>query len=358
MAVMVHAGDVIEVNRNRPGGSRSGWISLKIGDFSAEHRDMNGCLFEDILVHRPSPEVQVKSFVPYEQKRAYWDAHKRATHGSPWAEQEGNVSDNITQVREVESIRQFRRNPHEVEPVVKISRWSSPTIFNRGPKFKSYYFLSVGDVGTSLHEQILSEGYKRSLDRNECVSIYSKSVLAGFSESMGFYDTCFQLSSLVNSSHCKIMCVLPASFHFFELPLHNGLLTGHSLPLENANYDDPSSKQHDSPSKPNHPLFGTSNLIFNSVYIGSHVALGYGLCVLGTWTMWRRWIDRRTGWTLLHIAGFIWHGFIVASTLLSRATSRDDYGLLPINNLRGASNCTLELNRMPGGTHWSNAISN
>src|SRR5579862_4734361 len=125
---------------------------------------MHRGLPEDILVHRPPPEVQMKSFVPHKQERAFWDAHNGPVHRDLWAEQERNVSDDTRKVGEIEPVGQFRLDEHEIKSMVEISCRGCPAIFEQWSKLKIRYFLSIGVVGTGPCQQILGEGYKSPLD--------------------------------------------------------------------------------------------------------------------------------------------------------------------------------------------------
>jgi hypothetical protein len=60
------------------------------------------------------------------------------------------------------------------------------------------------------------------------------------------------------------------------------------------------------------------------MYLFCHGLLGYGLCVLGVWIIWRRWrTDCLRTWDILvglilHVlaAAVIWHGFVVAQEFI------------------------------------------
>jgi len=131
-----------------------------------------------------------------------------------------------------------------------------------------------------------------------------------FSKSFGLLGLGFGLDR-------EFVGIRSSRFHFMQLPANYN-------PLKNADYEHASSQKNNRSSEPNHPFLGLFNSISNVMYLGLHALFGYGLCVLGVWTIWRRWRTDRLrlrdalyGLCCYLFAGLIiWHGFIVAQKLL------------------------------------------
>jgi len=102
---------------------------------------------------------------------------------------------------------------------------------------------------------------------------------------------------------------------------HFGQLTIHDMPLQSAHNYGGQCEQGNSGRKPNHKPLGAFHAVTNSLYIVLHGLIGYGLCVLAIWIIWRRLrVGRLTIWSFLQglllylFAGLvIFHGFIVTA---------------------------------------------
>ena len=89
----------------------------------------------------------------------------------------------------------------------------------------------------------------------------------------------------------QIMGIYPAALHLPQLPTHD-------TPLQYANDDRTEREKRNCASKPNHPTFGALYAVINVLYIALHGLIGYGLCFLAAWIVWRRLrIDRFNIWT-------------------------------------------------------------
>ena len=69
---------------------------------------------------------------------------------------------------------------------------------------------------------------------------------------------------------------------------HFGQLTIHDMPLQSAHNYGGQCEQGNSGRKPNHKPLGAFHAVTNSLYIVLHGLIGYGLCVLAIWIIWRR----------------------------------------------------------------------